>query len=84
MLRLRRGTWWGKSWFVGAVLRLRGRSGFGALRLWGGFLGWFGYIDDVEDGIGVVDVLFGRLIVECRMRLAKPVFLSGLAGKGVG
>ena len=84
MLRLRRETWWGKSWFVGVVSRLRGRSGFGALWMWGGVLGCFCCIDDVEDGIGVGDALFGRLIVKCRMRLAKPVFLSELAGKGVG
>lgn len=85
MLRLRRGTWWGgTSWFVVAVLRLRGRGGFGALCLGCGFLGSFGRIDSVGDGIEVESVRFERLIVKCRMRLAKPGFLLKLAGKSVG
>lgn len=85
MLMLRRGTWGGKSWFVVAVLRLRGRGGFDALCLGCRFLGSFGDVDDdLKDSIEVEDVRFESLIVECRMRLAKPVFLLKLAGKSVG
>lgn len=85
MLRLRRGTGWGgESWFVVAVLRLRGRGGFGALCLGCGFLGSFCGVDSVGDGIEVGDVRFGRLNVECRMKMAKPAFLLKLAGKSVG
>ena len=85
MLRLRRGTWWeGKSWFVVAVLRLRGRGGFGALCLGCGFLGSVGGIDSVGDGIEVDSIQFERLIVKCKMRLEKSGFLLELAAKSVG
>lgn len=79
------GTWWGeKSWCVVAVLRLRGRGAFGALCLGCGFLGSFDGINSVGDGIEVESVRFERLIVKCKMRLAKPDFLLKLAGKSVG
>jgi hypothetical protein len=82
---LRRGTWRGKSWFVVGVLRLWGRGGFDALCFGCRFLGSFGDVDDdLEDGTEVEDVRFGSLIVECRMRLAKPVSSLKLAGKSVG
>ena len=68
-----------------AVLRLRGRGGFDALGLECRFLGSFGDVDDdLEDGIEVEDVRFECLVVECRMRLAKPSYLLKLAGKSVG
>jgi hypothetical protein len=82
---LRRGTWGGKGWVVVAVLRLRGRGGFDALGLECRFLGSFGDVDDdLEDDIEVEDVRFECLVVECRMRLAKPSYLLKLAGKSVG
>lgn len=85
MLKLRRRNGWGgKSWFVVAVLKLRGRGGFAPLYFGCGFLGSFDDIDGVEDGIEAEDVRFGRLIVGCRVRLAKPGFLLKLAEESVG
>lgn len=84
MLKLRRGTEWrGKILFAVVVLRLRGRGWFGALCLRCRFLGSFDSVDSVGDGVEVENICFEISILEKKMRLAKSVFLLGLAGKSV-